>query len=209
VRPTARPLADRVAAGILEGIASRLWGFKPNLMVPIIEQKGPASGLTWFLRNMPRYEDTWKTFGAIRTHVLATMISVLNGCRYCTFGQAYALELCYFERHGVLFPMGENQIIALSRLDSGIAVAQFTQALIDADLAEEAEVMKRMLAIRDGQLAVTTDEDRRLKHLSDMFSVLNACGVRGSVEPDQAHDPINRKPDVIERYRSARRVAGR
>lgn len=81
------------------------WGFKPNLMRSIGEQHGAAKELTWFVRNMPAYEKTVKEWGAIRTHLLVAEISVLNGCPYCAYGHAYALQLHYLKTLANCFPL--------------------------------------------------------------------------------------------------------
>jgi hypothetical protein len=196
-----------MATAILSGVAKRLWGFAPNLMPQIVEQNGPVSALYWFVRNMPRYEQTRKALGPIRTHILGTAISVLNGCRYCTYGHAYALELCYLSEHGTLFPLDEEQIIGLSKLSEQDVTAQLQQALLAAGLPHEVEVLHRLLQLRSRTVAPLDAHDRRLQHLIDMLTVLNVCGVRGKTPPDQAHDPINRNRLIKQDYAAARRRA--
>jgi hypothetical protein len=195
---------NRMATAVLSGVAKSLWGFAPNLMPHIVEQKGPVSALSWFVRNMPRYEQTRTALGPIRTHILCTAISVLNGCRYCTYGHAYALELCYLIEHGTLFPLDEEQIVGLSKLSEQDMVAQFQQALLVAGLPHEVEVLHRLLQLRSRTVAPLDAHDRRLQHLIDMLAVLNSCGIRGKIPPDQAHDPINRNLSIKQRYAEAR-----
>jgi hypothetical protein len=48
------------------------------------------------------------------------------------------------------------------------------------------------------------DTGRRLRHLVDMFTVLNSCGIRGNVSPNQAHDPINKNRGLVRRYAALR-----
>src|SRR5207253_7497407 len=58
VLTSSMPVFDAAATAVLEQIARSLWGFKPNLMPHIVEQRGPVSALSWFVRNMPKYEGT-------------------------------------------------------------------------------------------------------------------------------------------------------
>jgi hypothetical protein len=169
-------------------------------MPEIVEQDGASAGVWWFVRNMPRYEQTRRAFGPVATHVLCVTISVLNGCRYCTYGHAYALELCYLDDRGALFPLDEHQIVALGSCSEDQASDRIEGALRTAGLPREVDLVRRMLALRAGTVHASGAEDRRLVHLLEMFRALNTCGIRGNVSPDQAHDPINKDRVLRERY---------
>lgn len=157
---------------------------------------------------MPRYERTLRVYGPVRTHLLATAISLVNGCRYCTFGHAYALQLTYLRSRHVLFPLDEHAITGLRRL--GVAdirdrlVAAARQAGLDADVAW----IDRTLALASGRRQPIDSADSRSAHLIRMFGVLNACGIAGDVEPDEAHDPVNRDRALKARYARLRAAAG-
>ncbi|MEL6880694.1 MAG: hypothetical protein AAGM27_03155 [Cyanobacteria bacterium J06554_3] len=86
-------ILQKVAIFLLETLGDQLWGFRPNLMAPFVVQKGAFPAVFWFLKNMPKYERILESWGPIRTHLLATEISTLNGCAYCTHGHAYAFQL--------------------------------------------------------------------------------------------------------------------
>ena len=90
-------LTDRAGQVTLEQIGKKLWGFKPALMHDIVAQHGALRSVGWFARNMPRYERILAEWGPIRTHLVASVASALNGCPYCTYGHAYAMELHYFD----------------------------------------------------------------------------------------------------------------
>lgn len=196
-------MSKRVAVGVLEGTARRLWGFPPRLMPYIVEELGGTRALGWFLANMPRYEATRKQFGPMRTHVLSVGISLLNGCPYCTYAHAYPLQLLYLERFGRLFPLDEHEIVGLHRLGEGELLERLRGALREAGLTEEVPVLDRMVALRGGAPGGGA-QDARIAHLLRMFSVLNACGIKGDVQRDEAHDPINRDRELWARYRALR-----
>ena len=105
-----RKMSSWIVQNLLEMIGKYLWGFKPNLMQHIVDQHGAIKSLSWFIQNMPAYEKTLKQWGAIRTHLLVSEISVLNGCPYCTYGHVYALQLHYFKATGRLLPVDEDEV---------------------------------------------------------------------------------------------------
>jgi hypothetical protein len=185
------------AAGVLAFIARRLWGFSPNLMPCIAESLGGFAALAWFVKNMPRYENTLKTLGPMTTHVVCSAISIQNGCAYCVYGHSYALNLHYYKASSQLFPLDEMAIAKPVALEKFLAVAT------DVELANEVKLARRALELHAGA-AVNDDVDKRLAHLVTMFSVLNACGIRYNTPPDEAHDPINRDVELKKRYAAAR-----
>jgi hypothetical protein len=200
---------ERTATRILEGIGTRLWGFAPRLMATIVAEKGAGPALGWFVQNMPRYERTLAAFGPIRTHILCAYVSLLRGCPYCTFGHALALELHYLKERDRLFPLDEQAIVALARLDPGVARQRLGAVLEEAALGEECAFLDRMKAALDGKIERPEGDDARIVHLVEMFAVLNACGIKGDVEPDEAHDPINKDKALKERYAAMRANAAR
>jgi len=193
-----------MATSLLEGIGRRLWGFKPNLMAQIVEQHGAFRTLGWFVRNLPAYEKTLESWGGVRTHLVATEISVLNGCPYCTYGHSYALELHYLKATDRLLPVAEQEIVAWHDLPEAEVVARFERLLEAAELPSEREMLERLLALRHGSEPASPD-DRRLAHLLAMFSFLNQCGTTGRTELDQAHDPINKDTALRHQYEIRRR----
>lgn len=202
------PVGSRVATATLRRVAKGLWGFEPNLMADIVEQEGAGRAIVWFVRNMPRYESTRKRFGPVRTHVLTVAISTLNGCRYCTYGHAYALNLCYLAEHDALFPLDEHELVALRELPEKEAVARLEGALAAAGRPEDVEPLRRLLELRDASVPAATDDDRRIRHLASMLGTLNRCGISGNVAPDEAHDQVNRDTRLKERYARLRQGAG-
>lgn len=200
---------DRFASAVLEGLGRRLWGFPPRLMPVIVGRLGAVRALLWFAGNMPRYERTLRVFGPLRTHLLAVAISLANGCRYCTFGHAYALQLTYLRARDALFPLDEHAITGLHRLSPDEIRGRLIAAAEQAGLDDEGPWIDRTLELTTGARQPTEPDDARPAHLVRMFGVLNACGIAGNVEPDQAHDPANRDHALRDRYAQLRTAAGR
>jgi len=86
-------------------------------MPALVQHLGALGVLYWFARNMLRYERTRRIFGPLRTHLLGTTVSLINGCEYCAFGSAYALDLIYLRNHGRLFPLTVAEILQLRGRD--------------------------------------------------------------------------------------------
>lgn len=195
---------DKLAVRVLEAIPKRLWGFPPRLMPVIVEQLGAARATAWFLTNMPRYEWTLRQLGGVRTHLLSTTISLINGCPYCTFGHAYALELIHLRERDALFPLDEHEITALHTLDRAELKERLLDAVRRGGLEAEVPWVERLFAMAADPGRPADRDGARLAHLVRMFGVLNSCGIAGAVKPDQAHDPANKDSALKSRYAQRR-----
>lgn len=193
------PLPQRLATWILERVGATLWGFEPRLMRFIVRRLGAVGALLWFVRNMPGYERTLKALGPIPTHLLALEISIFNGCPYCIHGHALAFELHYLREHGRLFPIDEAGFIGLAGAEPAALRARLAEALDAAGLGGELARYDAVRAAWEGGAA-----EPPLAHLVKMFAVLNACGIADRVEPDEAHDPVNKDKALLSRYRALR-----
>lgn len=193
-----------MAVFILESIGQMLWGFKPSLMAHIVEQKGAVKSVVWFARNMPRYQRILKKHGPIRTHLISSVISTLNGCPYCTYGHAYAFQLHFLQQRGELFPIDENAMFALHTLPRDDIILRFESVLTEAGLSDEWVHVRRSIALHDDPSLAESSDDQDLVHLVFLFEFLNECGINGKVPADQAHDPINRLHDLRKRYAALR-----
>lgn len=201
--PGGSMIIDRAAVGVLHSLGKRLWGFPPRLMAALVERGGALRTLGWFVRNMPRYERTRRDLGALRTHLLAMSISLVNGCEYCTFGHGYAMDLIYLREHGKLFPLSVDELLDLRDLEPDEIRRRLSDALTTAGLPDEVPWLERVIALTTGQAQPTAD-DARLAHLVEMFALLNGTGIACGTEPDEAHDPVNKDTSLKERLQRMR-----
>jgi hypothetical protein len=183
---------DGVAVGLLEALGKQLWGFTPRLMSSIVAELGPAAAVTWFVANMPRYERTLRVLGPLRTHLACTVISLHNGCRYCSFGHAYAVELVYLKQRERVFPVDAHTMSGWTGLPPGELRDRVCDVLERADLHAEVIWVDRTLALARGRQRPVDRHEARIAHLVRMFALLNAVGIARDVEPDEAHDPLNK-----------------
>jgi hypothetical protein len=183
---------DRLAVRLLEGLGERLWGFPPRLMAYVVDDLGAVGAVSWFARNMPRYERTLRVLGPLRTHLACTIVSLSNGCRYCSFGHAYAAELVYLEERGKVVPADARTISEWVELEPGELRQRMVEMLERADLHSEVLWVDRTLALVNGTQRPVDKDEARVAHLVRMFTVLNAIAMAGAVEPDEAHDPRNK-----------------
>ncbi|WP_028926255.1 hypothetical protein [Pseudonocardia acaciae] len=194
---------------MLEGLGMHLWGFPPNLMAPIVIQLGPLRAAGWFVWNMPRYERTLRAFGPVRTHLICTAISLVNGCRYCTYGHGLALEYAYLREYRRLFPLSEETIGGLRGLPPGVIRHHMVHAMQRAGLHTEVRWLERAIELTVAEDRRPTDEDDvRISHLVRMFGVLNSVGIADATEPDQAHSPLNKDAALKTRYARLRAASG-
>jgi hypothetical protein len=191
---------DRFAVRVLERIGQQLWGFPPRLMGPIVAQLGALRSLGWFVRNMPRYERTLRSIGPLRTHMACLVVSLLNGCRYCSFGHAYGVELVYLEQRGKLFPLDARSVSDWIGLPAAELRHRMVDVLQQADLHSEVLWVDSTLALASGSQRPVDAQEARIAHLVSMFRVLNDVGIAGHIEPDEAHDPLNKNLDLKARH---------
>ncbi|MGQ0777262.1 MAG: hypothetical protein ACT4NY_23085 [Pseudonocardiales bacterium] len=199
---------DRVVVRLLHQLGIVLWGFPPRLMPALVQCLGTLGVLYWFARNMPRYERTRRIFGPLRTHLLSTTVSLINGCEYCAFGHAYALDLIYLRDHGRLFPLTVDGILQLRRRDPAVIRDRLAAALAKAGLPDEEQWLDRLLGVASGQTRPVSSDDARLAHLVAMFGVLNECGIACQIAPDEAHDPVNKDAQLKSDHHRLRAQTG-
>ncbi|MEE8058230.1 MAG: hypothetical protein V3T17_10400 [Pseudomonadales bacterium] len=197
-------LSAWVVINLLEIMGKSLWGFKPNIMRDVVQQDGAVKAFVWFVKNMPKYEKILNQWGAIRTHLLATEISILNGCSYCTYGHIYALQLHYFKDKGYLIPFSEDEILAWHSVSYTEAIDRFQQLITSSGLLSELPFLERMLELKNGSVQPNSADDQNICHLIKMFGVLNKCGINGKTRLDEAHDPINKDTMLCRKYNRVR-----
>jgi alkylhydroperoxidase family enzyme len=204
-RAMAERAFDRFAVRALEALGTRLWGFPPRLMRPIVSQLGALRALGWFVQNMPRYERTRTTLGPLRTHLACALISLHNGCQYCAFGHLHAVELVYLQQRGKLFPLdAAHDVPRWAGLPAAELRRRMVELLQQADLHGEVLWVDRTLALVGGTQRAVDAPESRIAHLVTMFRVLNDVGIAGAVEPDEAHDPLNKDTGLKARLRALR-----
>jgi AhpD family alkylhydroperoxidase len=182
---------DRVAVRVLQQLGRRHWGFPPSIMRPLVRQLGPLRAVRWMWRAQRRYERTRRALGPLRTHLACVTISLLNGCRYCAHGHAYALELHHLDRTDRLFPQPATTVAQWAGLPRNELRARLRDALMSADMHVELIWVDRALDLADGGQPID-DQEARIAALVDVFDTLNAVGIAGQPPLEEAHDPLNK-----------------
>lgn len=198
---------NRLVVGMLEAICRMLWGFPPRMIPFIIASAGTVRGLWWFATNMPRYLATLHALGPIRTHLACVVISLHNGCVYCAFGHAYAVELLYFRERGRLFPLDARTLSEWTELEPRRLAAKLHVVLQEAGLHVEALWVDRTLGLATGEQRPVDAEEVRLAHLVRMVGRMNEVAIANAVEPDQAHDTVNKNWALKEHHAALRALA--
>lgn len=191
---------------VLERLGMYLWGFRPKVMAPLVAELGPARALGWFFWNIALYQRTLSEFGPVRTHLVCTTISLLNGCQYGSHGHAYALELAYLREHGRLFPLTQQAIGLLRGLPPGIIRHRMVSAARSAGLHADVRWLERAANLTLAEDRRPTDrQDVRISHLVCMFGMLNSIGMAHHTEPDDAApSALNKDAALQARYVSLR-----
>lgn len=199
--------SERLATGLLETMCRAMWGFTPKMIKHIVRRLGPLGAPAWFAANMPRYLWTMHVLGPLRTHLAALAISLYNGCTYCAYGHAYALELIYLRDHGRLFPVSARTLATWHDLTPRQLGVRLRSTLQEADLHVEALWVDRTLALADGATWPVDRDEVRLAHMVGMFGRINRIAVEAGVDPDEAQNPINKDAALKQRYLQLRTAA--
>lgn len=198
--------SERLAVRVLEACCRQLWGFTPRLIVGVIGDKGALRGFGWFAMNLPRYLNTMRVLGPVRTHLACATISLHNSCVYCAYGQAYALELIYLRDTGRLFPLDTRLLSDWLHLEPRQLGARLRRVLHDAGLHTEAVWVDLTLGFLAGELHPIDDDEARVAHLVRMIGELNRIANATGAEPDGAQDAIN-KDTALKAAHAALRAA--
>jgi AhpD family alkylhydroperoxidase len=183
---------DRVAVRLLEATTRQHWGYSSTIMTNLVDELGPIRALRWMSRNGRRYNSALRALGPLRTHLACTAISMLNGCRYCTHGHAYAVELHHLSTHDRLFPVDADTMTEWAGLPRTELRAKLRDALMEADLHVELIWVDRALDLADGGRPIDEDETR-IAHLVSIVETLNAVSIAGQPDVDDAaHTPLNK-----------------
>jgi hypothetical protein len=204
-------MAGRTRGGLVTSLVQaccrRLWGFSPAVIAGVVQDKGPLGSLLWFIANMPRYLVTMRVLGPVRTHLACATISLNNGCAYCAFGQAYALELIYLRDTGRLFPLDVRTLSDWLDLEPRLLGAQLRAVLRAAGLHSELVWVDLTLAFAAGEQQPIDDDEVRLAHLVRMISEMNRIADATGAPPDGAQNPVNKDVALKARHAALRHAA--
>ncbi len=195
--------AESVVVSALSAACRWMWGFTPRMLPVIVDRMGARRALIWFASNMPRFLISLRVLGPIRTHLACIAISLRNGCTYCAFSHAYALELIYLRDRDRLFPLGAATIATWLDMDGRELRRRLRDILQRADLHAEAIWVDRTLDLAEGARPADREEIR-LAHLIRMVGTMNAISIDGGIQPTGAHDPVNKDTKLKARHAAMR-----
>jgi alkylhydroperoxidase family enzyme len=187
-----QPMPERLVVRWLEAMCRSLFGYTPRVLPHAVHRIGPFAALRWFSINIPRYLITMRVLGPVRTHVAAIVISLYNGCTYCAFGHAYALELVYLRDHDRLFPLDARTIAGWLHLEPRELANRMHLLLQDAGLHVEALWVDRTLGLVTGAHQPMDPDEARIARLVRIVSMVNRMAIESGVAPDEAQNPINK-----------------
>lgn len=194
-----------LAVRLVGGACTALWGYTPGVIPAMVEAMGSARALRWFAANFPRFLVTQHLLGPVRTHLAGLTISLTNGCVYCAYGRAHALELIYLRDRDRLFPLDARTLESWNGLTRREIRQRLRTVLEEAGMHAEVIWVDRTLSLLDGAAPIDRDE-RRIAHLCRMVGTMNEIAVAAGTTPDGAHDPVNKDADLKARLATAQRV---
>lgn len=195
---------DRVVVRSVEVAVRVLWGFTPRVMEYVVADLGPWAALRWMVAHLPRHQRTLRVLGPLRTHLACLAISLVNGCRYCAFGQAYALDLLHLRDRDALFPVDAPTLAGWIGLPVEELRARLHLVLESAGLHAEVVWLDRAIDLATGAQQPIDADEARIAHLVVMIGQLNRVGIAHDITPDEAHDPVNKDAALRARHAAMR-----
>ncbi|SHL25956.1 hypothetical protein SAMN05443637_122111 [Pseudonocardia thermophila] len=177
-------------------MCTSMWGFTPDVIPAMVAEMGAARAVMWFAANFPRFLVTLYVLGPIRTHLAALTISLYNGCTYCAYGRAHALELIYLRDEGRLFPVDARTLASWRDLSRRELTVRLRGLLEESGLHAEVIWVERTLALVAGDTGPMNATEARIAHLCRMVGTMNRIALATGVQPDGAHDAVN-KDDAL------------
>jgi alkylhydroperoxidase family enzyme len=199
---------ERFVTRMLEALCRVMWGFAPRMIPHIVRNLGPGHSVLWFAANMPRLLWTMYVLGPLRTHLAAVAISLHNGCTYCAYGHAFALELIYLRDRGRLFPVDARTLAGWQDLPPRELGRRLRGVLEEAGLHAETLWVDRTLALASGVTRPVDADEARIAHLVRMLGRMNRIAVEAGVAPDEAQNPVNKDYGLKKRYAELRAATG-
>jgi len=173
-------------------MCAAMWGFIPDVVPEIVTSMGTRRAVGWFMANFPRYLVTLYVLGPVRTHLACLTISLYNGCSYCAYGRAHALELLYLRDRGRLFPVDACTLSSWRDLPHRELSLRLRGVLEEAALHAEVIWVESTLALVAGETDPIDATEFRIEHLCRMVGTMNRIAIAAGSQPDQAHDAINK-----------------
>jgi len=200
-------LGKRLAVRGLEALCTMMWGFPPTIITLIVDHMGPLRAIGWFGAHMPRFLASRVALGPVRVHLACIVVSLRNGCGYCAYGHAYALELLYLRQHGRLFPLDAKALDEWYGLDARSLRSRLRTVLVTAGLHAEAIWVDRVVALAEGTQTPVDAAEARLAHVIRMADTASRIAAADNAVPDEAHDPVNKDAAVKARHAALRFAA--
>ncbi|MEJ8280992.1 hypothetical protein [Pseudonocardia spirodelae] len=194
-----------VVVRVVGRACTALWGHTPGVIPAMVDAMGSGPALRWFALNFPRLLVTLHVLGPVRTHLAGLTISLVNGCAYCAYGRAHALELIHLRDRDRLFPLDAHTLAGWHGLPPRELRRRLRAVLEEAGLHAEVLWVDRTLALLDGGAPIDSAE-RRIAHLCRMVGTMNAIAVAAGTVPDGAHDPVGKDTALRARLAAAQRA---
>ncbi len=149
-----------------------------------------------------------KRYGEAEANHIVGFAGLLNGCGFCGVGHNLTANVLLFRDNGSIFPIDEQEIPRLQRLDDDDLMAEVESRLKGTKFEKELDLLQRMYALRSENAEGTTEEDTYLLLALDMWLVNNECTIKIGLDIEPEEVPIfakfSRDSELYARYREAR-----
>lgn len=150
-------------------------------------------------------------YGEAHAQHLVGFAGLLNGCGFCGVGHNLTANVLLYQADGSIFPIDEQDIPRLQRLDDEALMSELREKLTDTKFTEVLGLLERMYALRNQSAEGKTEDDAFLLLALDMWLVNNECTITIGLDIEPEQVPIfakfSRDSELYGRYREARTSA--
>ena len=175
---------------------------------PYIKDDGTAhlSSSSLELDHLLQYERIIQEWGPLKTNLVASVVSNLNGSIENAKSHSRAFQLHFLAQTEGVFALDDADVLILFELRPGDMVEKLAEALLEANLPDEAEILRRSFELYVYPQKASGYIDGKAVHLIKLLNARDGAKCASSVLKDQYEDPILYDPDLKRRYAELRKA---
>ena len=156
------------------------------------------------LDHLLQYERIIQEWGPLKTNLVASVVSNLNGSIGNAKSHSRAFQLHFLAETDGVFALDDADILMLFELRPGDMVEKLAETLIEANLPDEAEILRRSFELYVYPQKASGYVDGKAVHLIKLLNARDGAKCASGALADQYEDPILYDPDLESRYSALR-----
>lgn len=127
-----------------------------------------------------------------------------NGCTYCSRTHIAAGNVYWHHEKGELFPISEDEVIALQRLLDHEILSHIEERLSDAKYDDIRKLLLRQFELKAQRGGAAQGDDDHIEMANDAWDWATECSIVVERDPVPPISPIGKNKAAVAAYRAAR-----